>query len=157
MDENNNLKKVIDTHGDNLYRICLIMLGNKQDAEDVLQETFLKYIQKAPKFRDDTYEKAWLFRCVSNMCKDMLRFRKRHRYENIDDLEVPYIMEEDRLILEEIMTLSTKYKEVLILYYSEGYKISEIAEMIQSSQSTVKKRLERGRNLLKNNLKEQLL
>ena len=111
MDENNNLKKVIDTHGDNLYRICLIMLGNKQDAEDVLQETFLKYMQKAPKFRDDTHEKASLSRCVSNMCKDMLRFRKRHRYENIDDLEVPYIMEEDRLILEEIMTLSTKYKE----------------------------------------------
>lgn len=157
LDKNKRLRDVIEVYGDNLFRICLIMLQNKQDAEDILQEILIKYMQKAPKFVDSNHEKAWLFRCTNNLCKDMLRFRKRHRCENIDELGLDYMMEEDKLVLEEIMSLPTKYKEVLLLYYSEGYKTSEIASMMKSSQNTVRKRLERGRNLLRNNLKEELL
>lgn len=157
MEDNKKLRDIIEVYGDNLYRICLIMLGNKQDAEDILQELFIKYMQKAPHFVDDHHERAWLCRCANNLCKDMIRFRKKHKYENIDDLELGYMMEEDQVVLGEIMGLSTKYKEVLLLYYSEGYKISEIANMMKSSQNTVKKRLERGRKLLRSHLKEQLL
>lgn len=157
LEETKRLRESIERYGDNLYRIGLIMLGNKQDAEDVLQEVFIKYMQKAPKFVDAEHEKAWLFRCTNNLCKDLLRFRKRHRYESIDALQLDYMMEEDKVVLEEIMALATKYKEVLLLYYSEGYKISEIATMMKSSPNTVRKRLERGRKLLRNNLKEQLL
>ena len=131
------------------------LMGDKARAREIMKKSNIPVV---PGYEGEINSYTDALEIANNIgFPVMLRFRKRHRYENIDDLEVPYIMEEDRLILEEIMTLSTKYKEVLILYYSEGYKISEIAEMIQSSQSTVKKRLERGRNLLKNNLKEQLL
>lgn len=157
LEENKKLREIIEVHGDNLYRICIIMLGNRQDAEDIMQELFIKYIQKAPRFIDDNHERAWLIRCVNNLCKDMLRFRKRYRYENIDDLELGYMMDEDKLVLKEIMALSRKYKEVLLLYYLEGYKVGEIANMMKINQSSVRKRLERGRKLLKNNLKEEIL
>ena len=157
MDEARRLREIIEKYGDSLFRIGVMILGNKQDAEDVLQEVFIKYMQKAPKFVDEAHKKAWLFRCTHNLCKDLLRFRKRHKQENIDALQLEYMMEEDKVVLEEMMALASKYKEVLLLYYLEGYKISEIATMMKSSPNTIRKRLERGRKLLRNNLKEQLL
>ena len=72
------IERIIDTHGNSLYRLCLVMLRDPSDAEDAVQETILKYLQKAPDFRDAEHEKAWLLRVAANHCRDVLRSRVRH-------------------------------------------------------------------------------
>ena len=70
--------RIMDDYGNTLFRICLIMLGNSHDAEDAVQETLIKYLQKAPAFKEREHEKAWLIKVASNKCRDILRFRTRN-------------------------------------------------------------------------------
>jgi RNA polymerase sigma-70 factor (ECF subfamily) len=65
-------------YGNMLFRLCIIILGNSNDAEDVIQETLIKYIQKAPAFKNIEHEKAWLITVATNKCRDILRFKKRY-------------------------------------------------------------------------------
>lgn len=88
-----------------------------------------------------------------NLCKDKLRFYKQHPYINIETIKTTYSEDSiDRQIFDILLELPPKYKAVLLLYYVEGYKCSEISKILKITESTVKKRLERGRNLLKKNL-----
>lgn len=132
-----------------LFKICLIMLCNEQDAEDALQQTFLKYISKAPIFREAEHEKAWLIKVATNICKDMCRFRSRHNHINIDELSDYCKSEENTDILETVLSLPQKYKIVIYLYYIEGYNVEGLAEIIGISIAAAKKRLQRGREMLK--------
>lgn len=152
----NSIEALLDKHGDRLYRMCLMMLGNPQDAEDVIQETLLKYLQKTPVFADQEHEKAWLLTVAANKCRDILRFRSRHPQFPLDALELP-AEEQDRSILEALMTLPEKYRVVLILHYAEGYSAAEIAPMIGRTPSAVKMRLQKGRRLLEERYRKEYL
>lgn len=143
------IKRIMNDYGNILFRICLIMLGNSHDAEDAVQETFFKYLQKAPEFKEKEHEKAWLIKVASNRCKDMLRFRTRNMATDMESIYEFMQDSTDSGILEALMTLSGKYRIVLILYYVEQYKTEEIAGMIGKSASAVKMRLQKGRRLLK--------
>ena len=144
------IEYLLQRYGNSLFRFCLFTLKNETDAEDVIQETFIKYLQKAPAFADAEHEKAWLFKVASNLCLDLLRYQKRHRQENLDAAQYISTVPENPEILEELLELPEKFRLVLILYYVEGYRIHEIAEIIQKSPSAVKMRLQKGRKLLKN-------
>lgn len=144
-----NIENIVDTYGNMLFRLCLIMLGNASDAEDVVQDTFIKYLQKAPDFKDKEHEKAWFIKVASNKCKDMLRFKARHAIVDMESINQFTKDSSDNGILEALMTLPEKFRIVLILYYVEQYKTEEIAEMIGKSASAVKMRLQKGRRLLK--------
>ena len=72
-------REAVERYGDMLYRICLLSLRNTADAEDAVQETFIKYVQKSPDFSDVEHEKAWLITVATNKCHDMLRYRTRHK------------------------------------------------------------------------------
>ena len=130
------LENIIDIYGNMLFRYSLLMLGNAEDAEDVVQETLLKYWQKAPEFQDKDHEKAWLLTVAANRCRDLLRFRIRHQALDIDSIaEVAGEMWEDASdsgIMEALMTLPEKYKSVLYLYYVEEYRMEDIASVISS-------------------------
>ena len=141
--------RIMDDYGNILFRICLIMLGNSHDAEDAVQETLIKYLQKAPVFKEREHEKAWLIKVVSNKCRDVLRFKKRHETADIESINQFTKDPSDSGILEALMTLPEKFRIVLVLYYVEQYKTDEIAEMIGKSASAVKMRLQKGRRLLK--------
>ena len=105
------------------------------------------------KFESVEHEKAWLIRVAMNLCKDKLRFYQIHPQINIDMIKTTYSNQStERQILEILLNLPPKYKEVLLLHYVEGYKCHEICRILNITESTVKKRLERGRNLLKKNL-----
>ena len=67
-----SIEAVMHTYGNMLFRLCLIALGNVSDAEDVVQETIIKYMQKAPKFNNKEHEKAWLIKVATNKCRDIL-------------------------------------------------------------------------------------
>lgn len=104
-------------------------------AENTVQETFIKYLQKAPVFQDKEHEKAWLIKVASNKCKDMLRFRARHMTIDIESICEFMQDSSDCGILEALMTLPEKYRIVLVLYYVEQYKTEEIAGVIGKTAS----------------------
>lgn len=137
-----------------LFRLCFIMLENRQDAEDALQETFFRYIEKNGLFNDEKHQKAWLIKVATNICKDMLRFRLRHPKIELTESICNDISQESIDVLEELMVLPKNTKSVMYMHYIEGYKISEIAEILEISVSAVKKRLERGRKKLKIQMEE---
>ena len=146
--QRDRLEKIMQTYGNILFRLCLLTLGNASDAEDAVQETFLKYLRKAPDFENEEHEKAWLITVATNQCKDMLRFRKRHPVAEPEELEVFVQESSDCEILETLMTLPEKFKTVLLLYYVEEYSTEEIAKVIGKTKSAVKMRLQKGRKLL---------
>lgn len=144
-----DIERIIDAYGNILFRLCLIMLGNASDAEDAVQETLIKYLQKAPEFKDREHEKAWILKVAANKCRDILRFRVRHVTVDMESIHEFTKDSSDSGILEALMTLPEKFRIVLILYYVEQYKTEEIAGMIGKSVSAVKMRLQKGRKLLK--------
>lgn len=148
-DELRHIEYAVEKYSQMLFRICYSILNNKYDAEDALQETFLRYMLKAPLFKDSDHEKAWLIKVATNISKNMCRFNARHAVENLEDLKGIGIRDADRDIFELIMHLPSKYKIVLDLYYIEGYKANEIADITNTSPVTVRKRLQYGRKLLK--------
>lgn len=133
------------------------MLKNESDAEDAVQETIIRYYQKAPLFTDPEHEKAWLLRVASNKCRDVLRFRVRH--PQMEDARISAITEDssDSGILAALTALPEKYRLVLTLYYVEDYRIEAIAEIIRRTPSAVKMRLQKGRKLLEKVYREEYL
>ena len=143
------IEVVVERYGNMLYRLCLLTLGNAADAEDAVQETMIRYLQKAPVFENGEHEKAWLIAVATNKCKDILRFRSRHPVAEDMDLGAYAEPTEDSGIMDALMMLPEKYRVVLILYYVEEYSIKDIAKMIGRTPSAVKMRLQKGRSLLK--------
>ena len=152
-----SIETIIHTHGDMLLRISLCLLGNEKDAEDAVQETLLKYIQKAPRFENEIKEKAWLVTVVTNQCRDMLRARIRHPKVELEAIQ-HFSMEKEELgIMEALMKLPEKFKTVLLLHYVEEYKVEEIARIIGKTPSAVKMRLQKGRKLLEEKYRKEFL
>ena len=150
-------REAVEKYGDVLYRLCLIMLRNTADAEDAVQETFIRYIQKSPDFADNEHEKAWLITVATNKCRDMLRYRSRHFTESEELLNSCALEKADSGILDALMELKDKYRIILTLHYVEGYKIEEIAELTGISPSAVKMRLSRGRKLLEEKYRKEYM
>lgn len=152
-----NVREAVENYGDTLYRVCIVMLKNKADAEDALQETFLSYMLKAPAFNSSDHEKAWLITVASNKCRDILRANKRHRTESEEKLLSLTDENEDDRMIGLLTDLPEKFRIVLTLHYIEGYKVDEIAKMIGRSSSAVKMRLQKGRKLLENAYRKEYL
>ena len=134
-----------EEYGDMLYRICLVSLGNAADAEDAVQDTFLKYIQKAPSFESGEHEKAWLIRVAVNTCKDMIKSRRPRA--DIDAVQRSAPLQSGGEVMAALMSLPEKFRTVLILHCVEGYSVNETAKIIGKSPSAVKMRLQKARRL----------
>ena len=142
------IEDVMETYGTMLFRLCLVSLGNADDAEDAVQETLIKYMQKKPVFESAEHEKAWLIAVATNKCRDLLRFRTRHPVTDIEEIKEYQAEPADSGILEALMTLPEKFRTVLTLFYVEEYSVKEIADIIGKTTSAVKMRLQKGRVLL---------
>lgn len=134
---------------DRLYRMALFMLFSVQDAEDIVQETYIRLLVKQPKFHDEEHAKAWLIRVCINLCKNQLRFRKRHPQDNIEGLQNSIVSTEVYEVMHSMYCLPEKLRKVMILHAVEGYSVKEISKILKISESAVKKRLQRGRDLLR--------
>lgn len=131
-----------------VYRVCYSFMKTRSDAEDMVQETFLRLLSARPRFENERHEKAWLVVTASNLCKDSLKkwWRKN---ENIDDFgEIPAEEPEEDSILECILRLPADYKDAVYLYYYEGYTTVEIARHLKCPEATVRSRLSRARKQL---------
>jgi RNA polymerase sigma-70 factor (ECF subfamily) len=114
-----------------------------------MQDTFLKYLTKAPEFESDEHEKAWLIRVATNVSKNMFILRHKRKSIDIDELVDVGVTNEDKYVFEAISELPVKYKIVMMLYYIEGYSVKEVSKIISVSEDAVRKRLQKGREILK--------
>lgn len=147
--------KLIEKHSDSLYRCALSYCNNKQDAEDIVQEVFLKCMRKNPSFADDEHEKAWLLRATINLCKDL---QKTYWKKNVSELtdDIVECSEQDKTIYNLIAQLPFKYRIVIQLHYQEGYKIKEIAKILHKKESTIGNQLSRAKKYLKEMYEEDI-
>jgi len=148
-----DFEAVVTKHENRLYRAALAITGNMFDAEDIIQEVFLCAYEKAPNFESEEHEKAWLIRVTINLCNSRLRSPWRKRIVPLLD-SYPASEPEQYEILEQIMTLPSKYRTVIHLFYYEGYSIRDISELTRKKESTVRSHLTRARQKLKSILKE---
>lgn len=152
-----DIEIIINKYGDMLYRLCVLMLKNESDAEDIVQETIIKYHQKSPTFENCEHEKAWLIRVATNKCRDLLRFRVRHPQIDDDYLDKITCDSSDSGIIEALASLPEKFRLVLTLHYIEDYRVEDIAKIINRTSSAVKMRLQKGRKLLEKIYREEYL
>ena len=144
-----SFEALVTRHEKTLYRAALAVVGNVLDAEDAVQETFLKvYEKRNPVFESAEHEKAWLIKVTVNCCRNKLMsswFRK-----TIPLLETyPAKDEEQQELMEQVMALAPKYRAVIHLYYYEGYSTAEVAEILGKKEGTVRSLMSRARNQLK--------
>ncbi len=147
-----SVDEVFQEYGNMLYRIAFVMMKNAFDAEDIVQDTLIKYmehVKSRKSFETEEHQKAWLIRVAVNLCKNRLRFYKTHPKIRIEELARYYEEKADIRLMDSLLLLPSKYREVLLLHYVEGYQGKEIARMLKLSESAVRKRLERGRGKLR--------
>lgn len=147
--------RAIDLYGDTVKRICMIHLKNYSDTEDIFQTVFLKYVLHAPDFDSSEHEKAWIIRVTINACKDLLKSFFRSRTLPLDSVPEKAEEPEDHSdVLEAVLSLPHKYKDVVYLYYYEEYSAAEIGSILHKNVNTVYTLLNRGRQALKTKLEE---
>ena len=153
MDSEKDIREAVIKYSDTLYKVCIVILCNEHDVQDAIQDTFCRYLEKKPEFRDEEHEKAWLIRVATNICLDMIRFRIRHPKVSIDEVENTLAAPEQIEIFKELLKLPVKQKTVIYLHYVEGYQIKEIADILGITESAVKVRLLRGRKQMRDVVK----
>ena len=141
----------IQKYSNMIYRLALSMLKNRDDSEDVYQEVIIKFCKHYEELNDEEYEKAWLIRVTINQCKSLLRLSW---FKNRDELDenIPHLDKVKDDVYYAVSELPLKYRTVIYLFYYEGYKISEIAKILNEKESTIKSQLSRARAMLKNKI-----
>ena len=133
---------------DLLFRIIFTYVKNPNDAEDIVQEVFVKLLTKRVIFKDEEHIKSWLIRVTINQCLDYKKSLTKKSTVPIENMEIPFEQKEGE-ILEELQLLKEDERNVLYLYYYEGYKIKEIAKILKQKQNTINSKLTRARKKLK--------
>ena len=143
------LNDIYERQIDRVYRTAMMYLKNSADAEDVVQGVFLRFLEKSPKFANEDHEKAWFIRVTRNFCKDVLKtFWKKN--VNLGEVPEPIAAEETQSdLLETVLTLQEKYREVIYLYYYEGYSVKEMSAILRRKESTIQTQLSAARKKLK--------
>ena len=151
-----SVDEAFQRYGDRVFSAAFSICRNREDADDTVQDTFLKYYTENEEYIDENHLKAWLIRVSINRAKDLSgAFWRRNRVSweaYMDELE--FQEPEDRSLFEAVMRLPGKYRIVIHLYYYEEYPIGDISSTLHRSQGTVKSQLSRGRKLLKTMLTE---
>ena len=151
MDGPNRLEELVNTYETTLYRAALAILGDAHEAEDAVQDAFLRCLEKAPDFESPAHARAWLLRVTVNGCKSRLRAPWRRRTAPLLDA-YPAAAPEEGTLLEAMQALPARDRAVLHLYYYEGYQTDEIAQMLGRPPSTVRNQLRDARAKLKQTL-----
>ncbi|MCI9071200.1 MAG: sigma-70 family RNA polymerase sigma factor [Lachnospiraceae bacterium] len=166
------LQEKIDCYSDMLFKIAYARMGNRADAEDIVQETFYQYLKSSKDFGDEEYEKAWLIRVTLNGCRKIWRSGFYRRRSDAPEPEILFSegsaeagergpeeafldKEKARAVLEAVWKLPATYRDVIHLFYYEEMSVKEISAILERKTSTVTSQLTRGREILKKNLKEE--
>lgn len=158
----NEIERLIESYGNDVLKISYLYLKDKNKAEDVFQDVFLKVYENFHRLKNKESEKSWIMSITVNTCKDMLKsswFKRIIFFEEKEELSIESNeeLEKDVIdkmdsseLLQKVMDLPTKYKEPILLYYYEEFSTVEIGKILKIPEGTVRSRLHRGRQLLKN-------
>ncbi len=157
----------VEKYSDLIYRIAFGYLKDKEDAEDVYQNVFLKLYRYKKDFKDEEHRKRWLIRVTVNECHSVWRLpwkQKRYAVEDIQNVVETAQHEneagqengsgQEEAVKEMLAEIPSKYGTVLYLYYYEEYSTKEIAVILKQKESTVRSQLKRGREMLKKKIME---
>ena len=144
------IDSIVRKYSPALLRAAFSVLRNTADAQDAVQDAFLKLLQKRPAFHDAEHEKAWLIRVTLNTAKNM--YKAARRTEPLEEYDA-FVYQEDSETLNAVLSLPLKYRTVIHLYYYEGYSIKEIAAILEIPAATVGTIMARGREKLRTLLK----
>lgn len=152
---NQQAEKLLNSYGNNILRLAYSYLHNLSDAEEILQETLLQYLRKTPNFESSEHEKAWLLCVASNLSKNRLDYNKVRYTDELNETLIADEKKDLSFVWEAVKELPDKYREVIHLYYYEGYPTAQIAKILKRKESTIRSDLRRGRERLKIILKEE--
>ena len=153
------MAELYDKYKNAVYRMAFAYCKNKADAEDIMQETFIKLFTADIRFEDSDKEKSWLLKVTVNKCKDMFR-SLRYKYSltaiPLEEASLVYETPEESEVYHAVMSLPTKYRLVIHLYYYEDYSVKEISRITGNNESAVQTQLYRARKKLKKILGKEL-
>ena len=146
--------RAVEEYGDTLLRVAYSCLRNRSDAQDVMQETLLKFYMEKKPFQSPQHEKRWLIRVAVNESKKLLRSAWRRRSVPLEERDeaVTFDTLAQQALFEEVMALPPKYRLAVYLYYYESFSVRQIAEALGANPSTVQTWLMRARGLLRESL-----
>ena len=152
---NQNAERLLDTFGNAVLRMAYSYLHNMSDAEEILQETLIKYLTVQPELQGPEHEKAWLLRVAANLSKNRLDYNRLRDTDELEETLVSQEREDLSFLWEAVKQLPDANREVIHLFYYEGYPTAQIATILNRRESTVRSDLRRGRERLKKILKEE--
>ena len=149
-----DVNRAIEQYSGMIRRLCMIYLKNYADTEDIFQTVFLKYALSSVSFESDEHEKAWFIRVTINSCKDLLKSFFRSRTVSLDEIiEQPSQLSTDNIeVLDAVLSLPQKYKDVVYLHYYEGYTAPQISRILGKNVNTIYTLLTRSKQLLREKL-----
>ncbi|AIM16723.1 MULTISPECIES: RNA polymerase sigma factor SigW [Neobacillus] len=164
--------EIIEIYKNSVYQLCYRMLGNRHEAEDMAQETFIRAYVNIKSFNQDRKFSTWLFRIATNLCIDRIRKKKPDYYLDAEvagtegltmysqlssETQLPEkeleSLELQETVQKEILKLPEKYRSAIILKYIEDLSLNEISEILDLPIGTVKTRIHRGREALRQQLR----
>jgi len=157
-DKQKEFDKIYERNINTVYAIAMLYLKNKNDAEDAAQNVFMNYLTAEPEFKDRNHEKAWFITAVRNHCRNITgHWWNRGRVtETREESSVSVFADEpDGMLTEALMSLPDKYRELLYLFYYEEYSVREISAIAGIKESTVRTRLQRGREQLRKKIEKE--
>ena len=146
--------RAIERYADTVRRICMIHLKNHADTEDIFQNVFLKYVLSTTVFESEEHEKAWFIRVTINACRDLLKSFFRSRTVSLDTLldQPAKLTQQDHTVLEAVLALPPKYRDVVYLHYYEGYTAPQIGQIHKKNVNTIYTLLTRAKQALRETL-----
>ncbi|MGM9548417.1 MAG: sigma-70 family RNA polymerase sigma factor [Faecousia sp.] len=146
--------RAIERYSDTVRRLCMIYLKNHADTEDIFQTVFLKYVLSSAAFENEEHEKAWFIRVTINACKDLLKSFFHSRTVPLDEImDQPALLPPDhRDVLEAVLSLPQKYRDVVYLHYYEDYTAPQIARILGKNVNTIYTLLTRSKQMLREKL-----
>ena len=151
---NRQAARILDEYGNSILRLAYSYLHNMSDAEEVLQDTLLQFLKTAPAFENSAHEKAWLLRVAGNLSKNRIDYNKVRATDELSDTLKAEEREDLSFVWDAVQSLPVPFREVIHLFYYEGYSTAEISRMLGRKESTVRSDLRRGRLKLREILKE---
>ncbi len=154
-----DFERIVCTYSDSLYRICMHYVKNSADAQDIVQQTFIKLVENNTDFHSREHEKAWLIRVCINLCKDHLKSSWHNKVFSMRDkdfTDLTYEFSRQYPLLSYIRTLPPNQRTAIYLFYYEDMPVSEICQAMNAKQNTVLSWLRRGRKALEKMIKEEL-
>lgn len=154
----NSYRQIVAEYGNRLLRTCYLILKDREEAEDVVQETFIKVFKKMGTFRGNSGLYTWIYTIALNLSRDRLRKKQDTlilKDELVGNNEVEYQVEKNfdrELLRKELFEINSLYREVLVLFYFEELSIKEISNLLNEKEGTIKSKLSRGRRILKESL-----